>query len=73
MDTKKYKLYSYRWVVLGVFMFVNLTIQTLWIAYAPISGPAAEYYGVSDLPIGFLAMALEVGVRIWDLASTMVI
>ena len=26
-----YKLYGYRWVVLGVFMFINLTIQMLWI------------------------------------------
>ncbi len=26
-----YKLYSYRWVVLAVFMFINLTIQMLWI------------------------------------------
>ncbi len=41
-------------------MFVNLTIQTLWIAYAPISGPAAEFYGVSDLQIGFLAMSFMI-------------
>ncbi len=60
MDAKKYKLYGYRWVVLGVFMFVNLTIQTLWIAFAPISGPAAKYYGVSDLQIGFLAMSFMI-------------
>ena len=31
-----YKLYGYRWVVLAVFMFINLTIQILWITYAPI-------------------------------------
>ena len=43
-------------MVLGVFMFINLTIQILWIAYAPITGPAAKYYGVTDLQIGFLAM-----------------
>ncbi|MFC1996405.1 MFS transporter [Chloroflexota bacterium] len=60
MNAKHYKLYSYRWVVLGVFMFVNLTIQTLWIAYAPISGPAAKFYGVSDLQIGFLAMSFMI-------------
>ena len=41
-------------------MLVNLTIQTLWIAYAPISGPAAEFYGVSDLQIGFLAMSFMI-------------
>ncbi|MEW5873141.1 MAG: MFS transporter [Chloroflexota bacterium] len=57
---KQYRLYGYRWVVLGVFMFINMTIQTLWIAYAPITGPAAQFYGVSDLQIGFLAMSFMI-------------
>jgi len=56
MDKKKFRVYGYRWVVLGAFMLINITIQILWIAYAPITGPAAHYYGVSDLQIGFLAM-----------------
>ncbi|MBZ0316166.1 MAG: MFS transporter [Anaerolineae bacterium] len=51
-----YTVYRYRWVVLAVFMLVNLTIQMLWISYAPITGPAAKYYDVSDLEIGLLAM-----------------
>ena len=55
-----YKLYGYRWVVLAVFMFINLTIQMLWIAYAPITGPAAAFYGVSDLQVGFLAMTFMI-------------
>jgi MFS family permease len=55
-----YKLYPYRWVVLAVFMFINLTIQILWIAYAPITGPAARFYEVSDLQIGFLAMSFMI-------------
>ncbi len=50
----------YRWVVLGVFMLVNLTIQVLWISYAPVTGPAAEYYGVSELQIGLLAMTFMI-------------
>jgi MFS family permease len=50
------KVYGYRWVVLAAFMFINLTIQMLWIGYAPITGPAAAFYGVSDLKIGLLAM-----------------
>ncbi len=50
------KLYKYRWVVLSAFMFINLTIQVLWIAYAPITSLAAEFYGVSNLQIGFLSM-----------------
>ena len=56
MPEQKFKVYGYRWVVLAVFMFVNLAIQVLWITYAPITGPAALYYGVSDLKIGLLAL-----------------
>ncbi len=58
--TDKFKLYGYRWVVLGVFMFINLTIQMLWITYAPITGPAAAFYGVTDLQIGLLAMSFMI-------------
>jgi MFS family permease len=58
--TEQYKLYGYRWVVLAVFMFINLTIQMLWITYAPITGPAAAYYGVTDLQIGLLAMTFMI-------------
>ena len=55
-----YKLYGYRWVVLAVFMFINLTIQTLWITYASITGPAATFYGVTDLQIGLLSMTFMI-------------
>ena len=55
-----YKLYRYRWIVLAVFMLINLTMQVLWISYAPITGPAAAFYGVSDLQIGFLAMSFMI-------------
>jgi fucose permease len=57
---KTYRLYPYRWVVLAIFMFINLTIQMLWIAYAPITGPAAQYYGVTDLQIGLLSMVFMI-------------
>jgi MFS family permease len=50
------KLYRYRWVMLLAFMFVNLTIQVLWICFAPVTGPAAAYFHVSELRIGLLAM-----------------
>ena len=56
MAEKSFRLYPYRWVVLAVFMFINLTIQVLWISYAPITGLAAAFYGVTDLKIGLLAM-----------------
>jgi len=59
-QTSGYTLYPKRWVVLVVFMLINLAIQLLWISYAPINGAAAEYYGVSELQIGFLAMSFMV-------------
>ncbi|MCX6383111.1 MAG: MFS transporter [Actinobacteria bacterium] len=60
MPDKNYKVYPYRWIVLGVFMLINLAIQMLWICFAPITGPAARFYSVSDLQIGFLAMAFMI-------------
>ncbi len=56
MPDKTYRVYPYRWVILAVFMLINLTIQMLWICFAPITGLASKFYGVSDLQIGFLAM-----------------
>jgi MFS family permease len=55
-----YKVFGYRWVVLAVFMAINLTIQILWIGYAPVSGLAAKFYGVSDLAVGVLAMSFMI-------------
>ena len=60
MNNQTYRVYGYRWVVLGVFMFVNLTVQMLWITFAPITGPAANFYGVTDLQIGYLAMSFMI-------------
>jgi MFS family permease len=60
MKDQSFRVYGYRWVVLAAFMLINLTIQMLWITYAPITGPAAKFYGVSDLQIGFLAMSFMI-------------
>jgi MFS family permease len=60
MKDQTYRVYGYRWVVLAVFMFTNLSIQMLWITYATITGPAAKFYGVTDLQIGFLAMSFMI-------------
>ncbi len=57
---EKFRLYGYRWAILAVFMFINLTIQVLWISYAPITGPAAQFYGVTDLQIGLFAMSFMI-------------
>lgn len=59
-NNQNYRVYGSRWLVLAVFMFINLTIQILWISYAPITGIAASFYKVSDLQIGFLAMTFMI-------------
>ena len=60
MKDQTYRVYGYRWVVLAVFMFINVTVQMLWITYAPITGPAAKFYGVPDSQIGLLAMTFMI-------------
>jgi MFS family permease len=60
MKDQTYRVYGYRWVVLAVFMLINLIMQMLWITYAPITGPAAKFYGVSDSQIGLLAMTFMI-------------
>ncbi len=56
METPPIKVYGYRWVMLLAFMFINLTMQILWICFAPVTGPAAPFYHVTDFEIGLLAM-----------------
>jgi MFS family permease len=56
MEKSSFKVYSYRWIMLLVFMFAVAVNQLLWITFAPITSDAARYYGVSDLSIGLLSM-----------------
>lgn len=51
-----YQLSRYRWVVLSVFMLLNLASQVLWVVYAPITSVAAATFGVTEVQIGLLAM-----------------
>ena len=54
------KVYGYRGVVLGELMLVNLAVQVLWISYAPVTGEAAAFYGVSALKIGLLSRVIMI-------------
>jgi MFS family permease len=60
MEQTSFRVYGYRWVVLLAFMCAILANQALWITFAPITGSAAEYYGVSDLSIGLLSMSFMI-------------
>jgi cyanate permease len=58
--TNEIKVYAYRWVVLLAFMTIVAVNQLLWITFAPITGSAAKFYGVSDLSIGLLSMSFMI-------------
>jgi cyanate permease len=60
MQPTMIKTYGYRWVVLLAFMAIIFANQLLWITFAPITGPAASYYGVTDLAIGLLSMSFMI-------------
>jgi len=55
-----YRVYGYRWVVLGVVMMVNFMIQVLWISYGAIIADASDYYGVSHQLITLLSMVFMI-------------
>jgi cyanate permease len=60
MEQTRFKIYGYRWIVLLAFMLIVVANQLLWITFAPITGSAAGYYGVSDLSIGLLSMSFMI-------------
>ncbi len=60
MNQERVIVYGYRWVVLLAFMAVVFANQVLWITFASITGPAARFYGVSDLAIGLLSMSFMI-------------
>ncbi len=57
MNNSDIRIYPYRWVILGVYMFINLAIQIQWLTFAPIRSAAVIYYGVSGRWIDFLSMS----------------
>ena len=60
MPKTDFKVYSARWLMLIVYMFMVAVNQLLWITFAPITGDATKYYGVSDLKIGILSMCFMI-------------
>lgn len=56
MKEEAITVYPYRWVVLGLYFIINIISQANWITFAPITGNAASFYGVSELSIAMLSM-----------------
>src|SRR5512137_2799555 len=68
-----FKVYGYRWVILLTFMLAVLFNQLLWITFAPITGSAAAFYGVSDLSIGLLSMSFMIAYLVVSIPASWVI
>jgi cyanate permease len=60
MPKTDFKVYGIRWMMLTVYMVMVAVNQLLWITFAPITGDATKYYGVSDLKIGILSMCFMI-------------
>jgi LPXTG-motif cell wall-anchored protein len=73
MQQDNFKVYKYRWVVLLAFMLVVAINQLLWITFAPITGDAAKFYGVSDLSIGLLSMSFMIVYLVVSIPASWVI
>jgi MFS family permease len=61
MSDSVHKVYSYRWVILAVFMLISFVIQLQWLAHAAVERPAEVFYQGQFNPdsffnIDFLAM-----------------
>lgn len=60
MTISNFKVYRTRWFMLIIYMLMVAVNQLLWITFAPITGDATRYYGVSDLKIGILSMSFMI-------------
>ena len=55
MNGEKVHVYGYRWIILILFMLLNICSQILWISYATVTLEATTYYNVSEFEILFLS------------------
>ncbi len=73
MAQTSFTVYGHRWVILAGFMLAVAFNQMLWITFAPITGSAAAYYGVSDLSIGLLSMCFMIAYLFVSIPASWVI
>jgi len=73
MEQTGFRVYGYRWIMLLTFMSAVAINQMLWITFAPITGDAARYYGVSDLSIGLLSLIFMLVYIVFSIPASWVI
>src|SRR5512133_1556167 len=73
MQKSDFRVYTYRWIMLGVYMLIVAVNQLLWITFAPITSDATHYYGVSDLKIGLLSMCFMIVYMVVSIPASWII
>jgi len=73
MPKSEFKVYGIRWLMLAVYMVMVAVNQLLWITFAPITGDATKYYGVSDLRIGILSMCFMIVYIVFSIPASWII
>lgn len=58
MNEQNYKVYGYRWVVLGIYGLCTAIIQLMWTTFFSITTDAWKYYGFTDAAEGESAISL---------------
>ena len=53
-----YKVYGYRWVVLGIYALNCVLIQIMWTTFFSITTDAWHYYGFTDAVKGNSAISM---------------
>ena len=66
MSEEKVQVYGYRWVVLLLFMLINIMTQIHWITFAAVTNESMVFFGVSDELFIFLLSAIFMIIYIPD-------
>jgi FLVCR family MFS transporter 7 len=74
METNQnYKVYGYRWVVLGLYVLIGTVIQIMWATFFSITYEAGEYYGFakseSEAAISLFSIIFMVGMIVLSVPS----
>ncbi|MHA1300275.1 MAG: MFS transporter [Candidatus Helarchaeota archaeon] len=54
------RLYGYRWIVLLLFIMINVILQILWIGFATVTKEASYFYNVDEMGIYLLSLSFMI-------------
>jgi len=57
---KEFKVYGYRWIILLLFVMVNILMQIHWINFASIASEATKFYSVPAPMIDLFALSFMI-------------